>query len=187
MIRMLFVRHGATAGNLQKRYIGRTDEPLCPEGIAQIEQLSMARSWDVNQVFVSPMLRTRQTAQLLFADIPQQIVEDFREIDFGLFEGKTARELACNTQYQQWVDSMCLGPIPEGETPSVFKQRCCTAFLKLLPSIPDDTTVAFVVHGGVIMSILEQFALPKRNFYEYHLPNGSFYEAAFQQGCLLLN
>ena len=39
MIELLFIRHGATAGNLQRRYIGRTDEPLCPAGLDQAEAL----------------------------------------------------------------------------------------------------------------------------------------------------
>ena len=39
MIHLLFIRHGATAGNLEKRYIGSTDEPLCDIGIAQVEAL----------------------------------------------------------------------------------------------------------------------------------------------------
>ena len=34
-----FIRHGATAGNLEKRYIGRTDEELCTEGIERLKEL----------------------------------------------------------------------------------------------------------------------------------------------------
>ena len=36
MNRLILIRHGATAGNLQRRYIGRTDEPLCEAGIQQV-------------------------------------------------------------------------------------------------------------------------------------------------------
>lgn len=35
-MKLIFIRHGKTAGNLERRYIGRTDEPLCDEGIAEI-------------------------------------------------------------------------------------------------------------------------------------------------------
>ena len=35
-----FIRHGATAGNLEKRYIGRTDEELCTEGIERLKDLT---------------------------------------------------------------------------------------------------------------------------------------------------
>lgn len=64
MIELLFIRHGATAGNLRRCYIGRTDEPLCEAGIAQVKALQK-RGLSVDRLFVSPMLRTRQTAELL--------------------------------------------------------------------------------------------------------------------------
>ena len=31
-LNILFIRHGQTQGNLERRYIGSTDQPLCPEG-----------------------------------------------------------------------------------------------------------------------------------------------------------
>ena len=38
MIQLYLIRHSMTAGNLKKRYIGRTDESLCPEGIVLLEK-----------------------------------------------------------------------------------------------------------------------------------------------------
>ena len=35
MKEIILIRHGATAGNLERRYIGRTDEPLCEQGRLQ--------------------------------------------------------------------------------------------------------------------------------------------------------
>ena len=64
MIELLFIRHGATEGNLRRRYIGRTDEPLCGEGIAQVETLRK-QGLSIDELFVSPLLRTRQTADIL--------------------------------------------------------------------------------------------------------------------------
>lgn len=49
MIELLFIRHGATEGNLRRRYIGRTDEPLCEAGIAQVKALQK-RGLSVNNV-----------------------------------------------------------------------------------------------------------------------------------------
>ena len=74
MIELLFIRHGATEGNLHHRYIGRTDEPLCEAGVAQVETLrKQGRS--VDKLFVSPLLRTRQTAELLFPQMPYTVVD----------------------------------------------------------------------------------------------------------------
>lgn len=173
MIQLLFIRHGATVGNLEKRYIGSTDEPLCDTGIAQIKALRQY-GFQADYLFVSPMLRTRQTAQLLFPQKEYTTVSDFRETDFGLFEGKTAAELSSCAEYRAWVDSMCTDPVPQGESVTDFKARCCSAFEQIMKTIPDHSHVAFVVHGGVIMSIMEAYAYPKKGFYDYHIGNGKY-------------
>lgn len=173
MIQLLFIRHGATAGNLEKRYIGSTDEPLCDTGIAQIEALRQ-HGLQADYLFVSPMLRTRQSAQLLFPQMQYTLVNDLRETDFGLFEGKTAAELSSSAEYRAWVDSMCLAPVPQGESVTDFKARCRSAFARIMKTVPDNSCVAFVVHGGVIMSIMEAYAEPKKGFYDYHIQNGNY-------------
>lgn len=185
MIRVLFVRHGATAGNLERRYIGSTDEPLCPLGVAQIQRLQ-GENLTADYLFVSPMLRTRQTAELLFPDLMPQVVEDFRETDFGVFENKTASELSDDAEYQTWIDTMCQGAIPGGEQVSEFKSRCCNAFQACMEKLPEDCCAAFVVHGGVIMSILEEYAQPHRDFYDYHVSNGACVECWYEDGILVL-
>ena len=183
MNRILMIRHGATAGNLEKRYIGCTDEPLCPLGVEQVERLRQA-NLTADVLFVSPMLRTRQTAQLLFPDRPCTVVEDFRETDFGVFEGKTAAELSAVPAYQAWVDALCRTPIPGGESVEAFKRRCCAAFRQVMAGVPDGAAAAFVVHGGVIMAILEAYGQPKRDFYDYHIGNGAYLTCTYDGGLL---
>ena len=120
MIDILFIRHGATEGNLHRRYIGRTDEPLCAAGIAQAERLR-GQNLFADCLFVSPLLRARQTAEIVFPQMPYALVEGLRETDFGRFEGKNADELSSDSAYQAWVDAMCLTPIPGGEAVADFK------------------------------------------------------------------
>lgn len=183
MIHLLFIRHGATAGNLEKRYIGCTDEPLCEQGIAQIETLK-ARGIKVDCVFVSPMQRTLQTARILFPEQTHIEADGFRETDFGIFEGKTAQELSDNEDYRRWVDSKCQGHIPGGESVEDFKSRCCQAFLAQMERIPNQNTAAFIVHGGTIMAILEAYARPVKDFYSYHIKNGEVVSACFEDGVI---
>ncbi len=171
MIKLIFIRHGATAGNLEKRYIGRTDEALCGLGIRQALALR-EHGFQVDHLFVSPALRTRQTAELVFPAMPYALVNGLMETDFGLFEGKTAAELSGEPAYQAWVDSGCLGPIPGGESVAEFKARCAAAFRSAVGKLPAGSSAAFVIHGGVIMAVLEAFARPARGFYDYHIGNG---------------
>lgn len=164
--KVYLIRHGATAGNLMHRYVGRTDEPLCEEGERQAKACRNLPEGDV--LLVSPMLRCRQTAEIMFPGKPQTVVEDFRETDFGIFEGKTARELEGNKAYSAWLDTFCQGPIPGGDSVADFKTRCVAAFLS---TVNAGNNPVFVVHGGVIMSILEALALPRKGFYDYHVKN----------------
>lgn len=175
---VLLIRHGSTAGNLERRYIGRTDEELCQLGIEQAHALNGLQA-DV--LFVSPMARTRQTATIAFPDTEQILIPDLRETDFGIFEGLTANELSDNSAYRSWVDSNCETPIPGGEAVSVFKARCVAAFLAAMETVADGQSAAFVIHGGCIMAILEALAEPKREFYAYHISNGAWLRARWNR------
>ena len=179
---IIFIRHGATAGNLERRYIGRTDEPLCTLGLEQAEKLR--GKFKPDYLFVSPMLRTRQTAEIAFPNMEYETAADLRETDFGIFEAKTADELKDDKHYVNWLESMCLDPIPEGESVEDFKNRCCKAFLEIVEKLHENSTVAFVVHGGVIMSTLERFCNEGKSFYDYHIKNGEYLLCDFEDGKL---
>ena len=183
MKKVLFIRHGATAGNLEKRYIGRTDEPLCAQGKAQVNRLALL-GLRADVLFVSPARRTRETAAVLFPQLQARVIPDFWETDFGAFEGKTAEELSGDPAYRAWLDTGCQGPIPGGETVEGFKARCRAAFTQAMETVPQGGTAAFVLHGGVIMAISEAFVHPVGSFYSYHLEPGSFTFWCFQEGRL---
>ncbi len=183
MISLVFIRHGATEGNLFQKYIGRTDEPLCEKGIRQALKLK-DNNFPKEHIFVSPMKRTIQTAELIFPKSKYVIEENFKEMDFGIFENKNAFDLGDSVQYRLWVDSMCTLPVPGGESVTGFKKRCIDAFDKIVTLLPDNSKASFVIHGGVIMSILEAFARPKRSFYDYHIKNGEYLCCRFEDGII---
>ena len=171
-MKILFLRHGLTAGNLERRYIGTTDEPLCSKGFIQLGTLSCPRC-DV--VVSSPMKRCIQTAELIFPGQDIVAESNLRECDFGDFEGKNYIELSGNSDYQKWIDSGGKLPFPNGESLSGFKERCTSAFENTVRKYQNTSSVAFVVHGGTIMSILEKYAVPHRDYYDWHCENGHGY------------
>lgn len=180
MISVVLIRHGATSGNLEKKYIGITDEELCEEGLLQAMRLKKQHFLPDN-LFVSPLKRARQTAEIAFPGKNYTVVEALSETNFGIFEGKTASQLSGNQEYQEWINSMCLDSIPGGESVSGFKQRCCSSFLSILQTVPDGSQTAFVVHGGVIMAILEAYLEPKGSFYDYRIGNGEFLQVCCEK------
>lgn len=170
------IRHGMTAGNLEKRYIGRTDEPLCPAGISALN----SRLYPAPGTLIcSPMKRCIETARLIFPGTEPQIYHDLRECDFGDFEEKNYRDLTGNADYQRWIDSGGTLPIPGGEAPDDFRERCCREFLMAVRANSAADTLTFVVHGGTIMSVMERFALPRRSYFEWQCQNGGGFSAEF--------
>lgn len=170
-MRIILIRHAQTAGNLLRRYIGSTDEPLSPQGMAAAA--AAAPKFSPKTVYVTPLCRTRQTAEILFPAARQIVVPALREMDFGLFEGRSADEMENDAAYRAWVDGMCLGACPNGESRDAFCARVRDGFLRLFsPSAEKNTAQAvFVVHGGTIMALLSQLAQPKISYYDGAVSN----------------
>lgn len=206
MADIYLIRHGKTVGNMEKRYVGRTDEPLCEAGIREINgrRELLLRSFSMTgdhcerlddkgsdvetrfvdplmprKVYVSPMLRCRQTAQILFPDARQEVITEFREMDFGQFEYKNYEELVGNRDYQAFIDSGGKIDFPDAEPQLQFRDRVQKAFQKCLweaenvlselkSGEPQDPLV-FVVHGGTIMAIMEAYARPHRDYFDWQV------------------
>ncbi|MBR1659048.1 MAG: histidine phosphatase family protein [Oscillospiraceae bacterium] len=180
------IRHGATAGNLERRYIGCTDEALCPLGREQAMALRGALPRP-ELLFSSPMLRARETAALLFPGLDYSIVPELRETDFGIFEGKSAAELSENASYRAWVEGGCTGPIPGGEAVTEFKARTVAAFAEAMAAVPSGVDAAFVLHGGGIMAVMEALAFPEREFYAWYVGNCGYFRCEWNGGRLTLS
>ena len=88
---MLYVlRHGKTDWNEQKRLQGRTDIPLNDEG-RQMAREAAKEYKDINFdiCYCSPLIRARETAELLLEGRDVEIIYDDRlkEMSFGEYEG----------------------------------------------------------------------------------------------------
>ena len=65
------VRSGLTQANLEGRYLGREDVPVCEQGIEQLKYLKQTYDYgQVQAVFTSPLQRCKQTAAMLFGNVP---------------------------------------------------------------------------------------------------------------------
>ena len=182
-MQVTLIRHGKTAGNLAGRYVGRNDVPLCPEGVEEAERAKKDAARSV--VYVSPLLRARQTAQILFPNAKQIVVENLKEMDFGDFEGRTADEMADDPVYRKWVEDFCVGACPNGESQAGFRKRVTAALSETLKSAKDD--VVIVAHGGVIMAIMAELAEPKKDFYDWYAKNLGGYTVDVAPNGTLIN
>ena len=174
MLKIWLIRHGMTEGNRHQRYIGVTDEALCPEGAELLNNFSYPA---VQTVFVSPLRRCRETAEILFPGQKVRIIDQLAECDFGEFENKNYKELSGDPRYQAWIDSNGMMAFPGGESKEECAARNIEGFQRAVTACIRENIeeAAMVVHGGTIMNIMEAYALPKKAFYEWHLGNGCGY------------
>lgn len=168
---LILIRHFPTTGNLERRYIGRTDEPLAKRPMTE-------KAYPPAEVIIaSPLKRCIETASLIYPGREPVICEAFRECNFGVFEGKNYEELKHHPQYQEWLDSKGSIAFPGGEQPDQFKARCIRGFTDMAVMLFHQKTdaAAMIVHGGTIMAILERFDPAGREFYRWQVGNGEGY------------
>ena len=177
---IFLIRHGKTMGNLYHRYIGTTDEPVLEE---EMEKLKSQNWPDAEAVFESPLLRCRQTAEIICPGRPVRMIDEFAECDFGSFENRNWQELKGNAEYQAWIDSNGTLPFPEGESRAEFIDRVCAGMENAADYLRNyaqsnmcrdcgsdrEVTVAAVVHGGTIMALLSHYG--GGDYYDYQVEN----------------
>ena len=170
---LILIRHAATQGNLERRFIGTTDLPILPEG-AELARAVAPSLPAVDRLYVSPLRRCSQTARLLWPQVPMTVVPELRETDFGPFEGKNHQELKDNPLYQAWITAPDPARIPVGESAEQVVERAGAGLRFLLQDAAAHgyDRVAAVSHGGTIMALLAAFGAPPReNLYDWMCPN----------------
>lgn len=158
MTKLILVRHGQTIWNHEFRYQGHTDVPLTEEGLRQAEKVAgrLAKE-QVGTVYASDLGRAAQTAQTIAARHGQPVflLSALREVNFGLWEGKTYQEV--KREYTDGLTDWFNRPadilIPQGETFQQVKERAYAAILEVVKQHEGETVVV-VSHGGTIRTIL---------------------------------
>lgn len=171
------IRHGMTEGNVSGQYIGLTDLPVTTNGIIEIEKLKADGIYPkCGLVFSSPFIRATETAKIIYPDADIIINENFREIDFGEFEGKTPTDLKDNADYAKWVAGE-LPAAPGGESTLQFATRLCTGINEVVRRMmsEDIYSSAIIMHGGAIMTLLSVAAVPRMKMTEWACGNGRGY------------
>ena len=75
------------------------------------------------------------------------------------------------------MDSNCESTCPGGECKADFSERVCKAFESLLnQSIQNsEDMLVIVAHGGTQMAVMEKYAVPQKNYYEWCAPTACGY------------
>ena len=187
-MRLVLVRHGETVGHSSIRYYGRTDVALSDLGR---RQMRAAREWLAARdgasgfapVFTSPLVRATEAARIIAGrDAAAIAIEEFAEVDFGLFEGLTAEEIAARypEEFRRWNVNR-LAPdfvYPEGESRAAFVARVARGTARMLALWHDaraggraGSNALIVAHRGVIRAVVRQLT----GVIEPHIDLGSIH------------
>ena len=155
MNRLILLRHGRTEGNARHLYYGKTDLPLLPQTVLELRAASERGVYPAPDGFsfvTSGMLRTEQTLRAIYGDVPFSVIEELREINFGIFEMKSYEELKDTPVYQAWVSGDWYRNVPpEGESFAECEARMLQGLARLLAREQDTICVC---HGGTILTIM---------------------------------
>ena len=182
-MKIYIVRHGETDWNGPRRLQGRSDIPLNETGIEEAKITGEAlKDVPFAAAFVSPLTRTRQTAELLIRDRHIPVYEDARIIEmcFGVYEGLSVVNPKYLVKDPVYCDVLLNHPdqyeAPEGG--ETFYEVCARTqdFLNDLAHRQEyaDKCVLVVSHGGAIHGMLNQLCFGgdvSRFWGERHMEN----------------
>lgn len=167
---IIMIRHGETEDNVKKVY-SRDDTSLTEKGIRQIMRTKeLLKKYDYEEIHYSPLKRTVETLNLLGLEGKEDI--RIREINFGIFTGKTFEEIS-NTypaETKSWIEDISNYKIPEGESLLDVYERV-REFLEEICKI--DKNVLLVTHDTVIRLALCWVFDNPAYFYRFKVDNGS--------------
>lgn len=140
-MQLFLIRHAETDWSRSGRHTGLTDLPLTEEGRRQAERLgNKLRAIPFHKVWVSSLLRARQTCQLLGLESQAEVDSDLVEWNYGLYEGKTFGEITA--QHPGW--NLFVDGAPGGESPEAVQHRVLRVQKRVCAQVPQDATVALI-------------------------------------------
>jgi len=152
--RVLAIRHGETAWNVDGRIQGQLDVPLNDTGRWQVHRLALGIADEgISAIYSSDLLRALETAQAVARGCDRPITTDagLRERGFGIFEGLSYDEINQRWPEQalRWRQRDPDFGAEGGETLRAFSQRAVDTVARLAALHPGET-IAIVSHGGVM-------------------------------------
>ena len=176
---IIMVRHGETQDNLN-RIFSRDNTRLTPKGRKQILRAKkLLEDFEFDQVYYSPLRRTVESKEILGLEAIEE--ERIREIDFGIFTGKTFDQIS--EQYpmdsKKWVEDPIHFRIENGESViDVYKRM-----EKYINEIVDlNKSVLLICHDCVIKNILCWVFDNPDYFFKFKVDNGSINVVSVDDG-----
>jgi len=160
--RLVLVRHGQTAWNLEGRAQGHTDVGLDDTGRQQAQTMSaVLAAMAPDALWSSDLARARETAAFVAAGTGLEARFDarLREFDVGERAGLTTPEFAERypEAYESWRSGHITGGVPGAETPEMVIARMVPALREIWEATGPEETTVVISHGACLKVTLAAF------------------------------
>ena len=160
-MKIYFIRHGETPWNKEKRLQGRSDIPLNEYGkeLAQITAQAL-KNIPFDVIYSSPLLRAKETAQILAEGRNLPILEDPRllEMSFGEGEGESLLEIYTHPELKlyNFIHNPATYTPPNGGESFEDVYNRCKSFIEdvLVPAETKYDCILVVAHGALIRGMI---------------------------------
>ena len=158
-VHVLFVRHGETESNVEHRYMGQSDSPLTPNGMAQAEAVARRLSkCQVDTIYSSDLGRAAMTSKIISQACRLPVMHDkrLRERHAGLLQGQLEAEARIKHArvFAQIKQMGAEYVFPGGGESGLQIEERIAAFLEDMRENHLGETVVAVTHGGIMRVLL---------------------------------
>lgn len=180
MTGFFIIRHGETDWNIEGRYQGQADPPLNKRGFQQARELAaQMKGIELAHLYSSPLVRAKQTAEILAQEFEIEIEEDARLME--IHQGDWQRRLRSEIEYQypelfaQWETNPWQVTPPGGENLREVQSRVYEAVDDILQK-HSNIKIGIVTHRIPIALIKIRYQSMNPDIVRtIHLPN-TFWE-----------
>ncbi len=161
-MKFIFARHGESTAN-REHIISNRDQGfgLTEQGIQQANLLATRLAGEnVIQLYTSPLLRARQTSEIIIKklNIPVVVAEELREFDCGFLEGRNDPEAwsVFLSIFQDWLKGKKWRVHMAGGESFMDIYRRFIPFIENIRKENEDQadSIMFVSHGGLFYTML---------------------------------
>jgi len=149
------LRHGTPVGG--RMYRGNLfDDPLTEEGWNQMKSSVADLSFDL--IATSPMKRCSEFAKYISikTETPYLIIDDFREIGFGDWQGKTSQQIG-EDAVKRFKNDPLNNPVNNAENLYDFQSRVIKNYIEILEKLNPKNKLLIIAHAGVIRVIKSDY------------------------------
>lgn len=168
-MRLLFVRHAESTGNVEGRWQGHSDYQLSSHGHTQAERLERhlkVEGFVPTHVYTSPLRRAAQTANILVKSWSGDVTEwdDLKEFDVGLVSGLTREEAQRELPHVDFdlEESRQLAGVKGAESLIERRDRGKLIVDKIITIHKNENIVLVVSHGGILQHVIAALLGTKR-------------------------